>query len=131
MKYILMMQFSLSDWQQFRMELWPKEDVEAHMAYLTKLNEEIVASGERVDVQGLAGPESAVFVSARNDGTPAVSDGPFAEVKEFLAGYLIIDVETPQRAYEIAARWSAGPGPGGKPGNLPVEVRPMMTHKPG
>ena len=131
MKYILMMQFPLSDWRNFRMELWPKEDVDAHMAHLTTLNEEIVASGERVDVRGLAGPESAVFVNARSDGTPQVSDGPFAEVKEFLAGYLIVDVETPQRAYEIAARWSAAPGPAGNPQNLPVEVRPVMTHKPG
>lgn len=128
---MLMMQFPLADWRNFRMELWPKEDAAAHMAYLGKLNEEIVASGERVDVRGLAGPESAVFVCARNDGTPVVSDGPFAEAKEFLAGYLIVDVESEQRAYEIAARWSAGPGPGGTPMNLPVEVRPVMSHKPG
>jgi len=52
-----------------------------------------------------------------------VTDGPFAEAKEFLAGYCIVDVDTAQRAYEIAAMWSAGPGPGGKPLNLPVQVR--------
>ena len=127
MKYILMMQFNLSDWRTCRMELWPQEDIDTHMAHLMRMNEEIIASGERIDVQGLATPETAVFVSATADGTPAVSDGPFAEAKEFLAGYMIIDVETPQRAHEIAARWSSGPGPGGTPLNLPVEVRPIMS----
>jgi hypothetical protein len=70
-------------------------------------------------------------VHARKDGTPAVTDGPFPESKEFLAGYLIVDVASPPRAHEIAARWSAGPGPGGTPLNLPVIVRPVMQHPVG
>ena len=65
-------------------------------------------------------------VRAGKDGTPAITDGPFPESKEVLAGYWIIDVETPQRAFELAARASAAPGPGGVPLNMPIEVRPVM-----
>ncbi|TKR33551.1 hypothetical protein FCE95_04450 [Luteimonas gilva] len=130
MKYILMMNFPNSAWKTSRMELWPEQDRQNHMAYLTRMNQDLQEAGERVDVQGLAGPETAVFVHARHDGTPAVTDGPFAESKEFLAGWLIVDVDSPERAHEIAARWSAGPGPGGKPLNLPVEVRPLMHGSP-
>ncbi len=130
MKYILMMNFPNSAWKTSRMELWPEQDRQNHMAYLTRMNQDLQEAGERVDVQGLAGPETAVFVHAKHDGTPAVTDGPFAESKEFLAGWLIVDVDSPERAHEIAARWSAGPGPGGKPLNLPVEVRPLMHGAP-
>jgi hypothetical protein len=66
------------------------------------------------------------IVRAQKDGTPAITDGPFPESKEVLAGYWIIDVETPQRAFELAARASAAPGPGGVPLNMPIEVRPVM-----
>lgn len=127
MKYILMMQFPLSEWKTFRMELWPPQDMKAHMDYLHRLNKELAEAGEKVSVRGLLGPEQAKFVRANKDGTPAVTDGPFPESKEFLAGYLIVDVDSPERAYEIAAYWSAGPGPGGTPMNLPVEVRPVHT----
>lgn len=130
MKYILMMNFPNSSWKTSRMELWPAQDRQNHMAYLTRMNQDLQEAGERVDVQGLAGPETAVFVHANHDGTPAVTDGPFAESKEFLAGWLIVDVDSAERAHEIAARWSAGPGPGGKPLNLPVEVRPLMQGAP-
>ncbi|HEY0662061.1 MAG TPA: YciI family protein [Lysobacter sp.] len=131
MKYMLMMQFPLSEWRTSRIELWPQQDVGAHMDYLQRLNRELVDAGEFVDTQGLTGPEAAVVVHARKDGTPAVTDGPFPESKEFLAGYLIVDVASPQRAHEIAAHWSAGPGPGGTPLNLPVIVRPVMQHPAG
>ena len=127
MKYILMMQFPLSEWKTFRMELWPPQDTKAHMDYLRRFNKELAESGEKVTTEGLVGPDQARFVRAGRNGTPAVTDGPFPESKEFLAGFLMIDVDTPQRAYEIAARWSAGPGPGGTPMNLPVEVRQVMT----
>lgn len=130
MKYMLMMTFPHADWKVSRMELWPEQDVQRHMEYLQRMNHDIVASGEFVQVQGLTGPEAAIFVNARADGSPAITDGPFPESKEFLAGYLIVDVDSAQRAYEIAARWSAGPGPGGAALNLPVEVRQVMDHSP-
>ena len=75
-------------------------------------NRQLIADGELVDAQGLAMPSEARVVRARADGSPAVTDGPFAEAKEFLAGYWIVDVESPERRYEIAARASAAPGQG-------------------
>ncbi|NUO74671.1 MAG: hypothetical protein HOQ32_01520 [Lysobacter sp.] len=128
MKYLLMMNFPNAAWKVSRMELWPEQDVQTHMDYLRRMNEELVAAGEFVQVQGLTGPEAATVVHARADGSPAVTDGPFPEAKEFLAGYLIVDVDSARRAHEIAARWSAGPGPGGAALNLPVEVRQLMDH---
>jgi hypothetical protein len=72
----------------------------------------------------------AKLVRAGKSGAPEVTDGPFAEAKEFLAGYWIVDVETPERAYAIAGKASAAPGPGGKPINMPIEVREVMSAPP-
>lgn len=126
MKYILMMQFPLGAWKTQRIDLWPQQDMKAHMDFLHALNEELKANGEFVRTEGLSGPEGLRVVHARGDGAPVITDGPFPESKEVLAGYWIIDVESPQRAYEIAARASAGPGPGGKPLNIPIHVQPVM-----
>ena len=115
MKYILMMQFPLSQWKTSRTELWPPEDLQAHMAFLRRFNKELAESGEFVRTEGLGGPDQLKVIRAGKDHAPAITDGPFAESKEVLAGYWIVDVETPQRAYEIAARASAAPGPGGAP----------------
>ena len=126
MKYILMMQLPLSEWKTSRIELWPPQDVKAHMDFLRRFNKELTEAGEFVRTEGLGGPEQMKVVRARKDGTPAITDGPFPESKEVLAGYWIVDVETPQRAYEIAARASAAPGPGGAPLYMPIEVHPVM-----
>ena len=75
-------------------------------------------------------PSEARIVRATKDGPPAVTDGPFAEAKEFLAGYWIVSVDTPEEAYAIAARASAAPGPGGVPLNMPIEVRQVMSVRP-
>jgi hypothetical protein len=127
MKYILMMQFALSEWKSDMIQNWPAHDIEVHMEHLRRFREEFTASGEMVVTHGLLPPEHAWFVRASQGGAPEVTDGPFPETKEFLAGYVIVDVETPERAYYIASRWSEGPGPGGKPLNLPVEVRRVMS----
>ena len=127
MKYMLLMQFPLSASRTERMELWPPQAIKAHMEYLRAMRKDLVDAGEMVGTEGLMGPEQAKEVHAKSDGTPAVTDGPFPESKEFLAGYLMVDVDDARRAYEIAARWSAGPGPGGKPLNLPVQVRQVMS----
>ena len=79
---------------------------------MIRLNKELTESGELVGAEGLAGPNEARVVRATKNGTPAVTDGPFPEAKEFLAGYWIVDCESPERAYAIAARASAAPGPG-------------------
>lgn len=126
MKYLLMMQLPLGEWKTSRMELWPPQDAKAHVDFLRRFNKELIEAGEFVRAEGLGGPEQMKVVRAAKDGTPVITDGPFAESKEVLAGYWIVDVETPQRAYEIAARASAAPGPGGAPLYMPIEVRPVM-----
>jgi hypothetical protein len=90
---------------------------------MKRFAKELSEAGELVAAEGLAPPGQARIVRAGKGAAPEVTDGPFAEAKEFLAGFWIVDVENPQRAYEIAARASACPGPGGKPLNMPIEVR--------
>src|SRR6188474_1476 len=102
MKYILMMQFPLSLWKTQRLELWPKQDAKAHMDFLKRFNQELIDAGEFVRTEGLGGPEQMKIVRATKNGAAAITDGPFPESKEVLAGYWVIDVETPQRAYELA-----------------------------
>jgi hypothetical protein len=93
------------------------------------LNRDLRESGELVSAEGLSFPDQARLVRAGKDGVP-VTDGVFPESKEFLAGFWIIDVDTPERAYAIAARVSAAPGPGRNPLNMPIEVRPVMSAPP-
>jgi len=125
-KYILMMQFKIAGWESGNMNNWKPEDIQANIDFLGRFRKELSETGEFVETEGLGGPENMKIVRANPDGTPAVTDGPFPEAKEFLAGYWIIDVESPERACEIAAKLSAIPGPGGKPANIPIEVRPIM-----
>ncbi|HEX6307706.1 MAG TPA: YciI family protein [Longimicrobiales bacterium] len=106
---------------------WSPEDFEAHMAFMHNFNRELAESGELVGGEGLAAPGAARVVRAGRNGAPVVTDGPFPEAKEFLAGYWIVDVESAERAYAIAARASAAPGPGGAPLAMPIEVRQVMS----
>jgi hypothetical protein len=115
------------DWQVMN---WPPQDLKAHIEFMKRFAQELGEGGELVGAEGLASPGQARVVRARKDGSPEVTDGPFAEAKEFLAGYWIVDVERPERAYEIAARASAAPGPGGAPMNVPIEVREVMSAPP-
>jgi hypothetical protein len=126
-----MMHFPLSDWKSKRMELWPPADAKAHMAFLRQFNQDLKAAGEFVRTEGLGGPEQMRIVHAGKDGKAAITDGPFPETKEVLAGYWIIDVETPERAYALAARASGAPGPGGLPLHMPIEVHPVMMSSSG
>jgi hypothetical protein len=89
----------------------------------------LAASGELASAEGLSGPDQARCVRAGKDGEP-VTDGIFPETKEFLAGYWIVDVDSPDRAYAIAAEASAAPGPGGRPLNMAIEVRQVMSGPP-
>ncbi len=129
MKYILMMNTMKAGQQAQGIMSWPKQDLEAHIAYMVKLSQDLSKSGELVSAEGLTFPDQAKRVRAANDGTP-ITDGVFPESKEFLAGYWIVDVATPERAYAIAARASAAPGPGGAPLNMWIEVRPIMCLPP-
>lgn len=126
MKYILMMNTMRAGAGVPR---WPPADLEAHIAFMLGLNRDLQESGELVSAEGLSFPDQARLVRAGKDGIP-VTDGVFPESKEFLAGFWIIDVDTPERAYAIAARASAAPGPGGMPLNMPIEVRPVMSAPP-
>jgi len=129
MKYMLMMHAPKEGWTTAGIGTWAPKDIQAHVAFMLDLNEKLKAAGEFVDGQGLAGPEDAKSVRARKDGTPD-TDGPFAEAKEFLAGFWIVDVDSTQRAYDIAATISAAPGKGGAPLYMPVEVRQVMSAPP-
>jgi hypothetical protein len=93
------------------------------------LNKQLRESGELGSTEGLAFPDQAKLVRASKDGTP-ITDGVFPESKEFLASYSIVNVDTPERAYAIAARVSAAPGPGGVPLNMAIEVRQVMSGPP-
>ena len=126
MKYILLMQFKIAGWESGNMSTWRPEDIKANTEFLGRFKNELTEAGELVGSEGLGGPEQLRVIRAKPDGTPAVTDGPFPEAKEFLAGYWIIDVESSERAYEVAARLSSIPGPGGQPSNIPIEVRPVM-----
>jgi hypothetical protein len=83
---------------------------------------------EFVDVQELA-PDGA-FVRFDGEGRPPVTDGPFAETKDLIAGWMVIDVESWDRAVQLAGELSAAPGPGGKPIYEWLEVRPFLTESP-
>ena len=127
MKYILLMAAPKAGFDTYR--AWSEKDVQEHFAVLKGINKELSESGEFVATEGLAWPDQAKVVRAGKDGVP-ITDGVFPESKEFLAGYWIVDVESPERAYEIAARISGAPGPGGMPLSMPIEVRQIMTGKP-
>ncbi|MCD0483792.1 YciI family protein [Streptacidiphilus sp. ASG 303] len=109
---------------------WRPEEITAHLDYYAVLHRELVASGELVDSTILTGPELAVVVTSDGAGAPVRTDGPFAESKEWIAGYQIVDVESEERAVEIAARVSAVPGVGGLPTRQPVHVRRVMDQGP-
>ena len=126
MKYILMVNTMRAEQG---VPNWPRGDLRAHIAFMKKLNQDLHESGELVSAEGLSFPDQAKLVRAGKDGTP-ITDGVFPESKEFLAGFWIGDVETPERAYAIAAQASAAPGPGGAPLNMPIEVRPVMSGPP-
>lgn len=127
MKYMLMM--NAKGGQAYAIMNWPKQDIQAHIAFMINFSKKLGQSGELVSAEGLAGPDQAKLVRAGKDGTP-MTDGVFPESKEFLAGYWIVDVESEQRAFEIAAEASAAPGRGGAPMNMPIEVRQIMSGPP-
>ncbi len=129
MKYVLLMKFRVEGWETGNRNAWQPEDIEANINFVRGFNKELADAGELVGTEGLGGPELMKVVRANNDGAPAITDGPFPETKEFLAGYWIIDVESLERACEVAARLSAIPGPGAVPANIPIEVRPVMTSR--
>ncbi|WP_170264324.1 YciI family protein [Nocardia uniformis] len=127
MKYMLIKTYSPTAYGDTPIGEWSAEDIQAHIDFQRALGEELTAAGELVDARGLAGPEQAHVVCSDGRSAPMVTDGPFPATKEFLAGFYIIDVESLDRALEIAAQASAAPGPGGKPLGEYIEVRAIMS----
>lgn len=127
MKYMLLM--NVPGGGPYQIAGWAAADITAHIAFMRDFVKKLAAAGELIGTAGLSGPDQAKRVRAGADGVPIVDDA-FPESKEFLAGYWIVDVETPERAYAIAAEASAAPGPGGNPLNLAIEVRQEMTGPP-
>jgi hypothetical protein len=110
------------------MDQWTPEEVDAHLQYMRDFAARLEESGEFVDGQALA-PEGA-FVRYDGEGRPPVTDGPFAETKDLIAGWMVIDVESWDRAVQLAGELSAAPGAGGEPIYEWLEVRPFLTESP-
>ncbi|MEP6835087.1 MAG: YciI family protein [Gemmatimonas sp.] len=125
MRYLIMMNLPAATFDYTHQE-WAPADWKAHTTAQSRLNKTLEGAGELVGIERLTSPKSAKLIHADANGLPN-TDGVFAESKEFLAGFWVIDVASPERAYEIAAIVSALPGPGGKPLNMPVEVRAVMS----
>lgn len=127
MRFMLMQSYGKVESEQPPMSEWSPQDIAAHIEFQQVLNAELTDSGELVDAQGLTGPDRAKFVVADGSSAPVVTDGPYGEAKELLAGYRIVDVDGVDRALEIAARISAAPGAGGAPIRQAIEVREVMV----
>ncbi|WP_033438074.1 YciI family protein [Saccharothrix sp. NRRL B-16314] len=125
-KFLLLMNYGPAANCDVPMDQWSHEDIAAHIQFQHDLGSELTGNGELVDAQGLAGPELAKTVTFTGTGAPVVTDGPFPESKELLAGYWMVDT-TLERALEIAAKASAAPGPNGVPMGVPIEVRELMS----
>jgi hypothetical protein len=110
------------------MDRWTPEELTAHVQYMEDFAARLEATGEFVDSRALS--PQGTFVRSDGDGRPPVTDGPFAETKDLIAGWMIIDVETYERALELASELSAAPGAGGKPVQEWLEVRPFLTELP-
>jgi len=110
------------------MDRWTPAEIDAHVAYMQDFAKRLEKSGEYVDGQALS-PEGA-FVRYDGEGRPPVTDGPFAETKDLIAGWMIIDVDSWDRAVELAGELSAAPGAGGKPIHEWLEVRPFLGDHP-
>lgn len=124
MRFMLMMNVPRGS-GDYQIGSWSPDEITAHINFMKTLNVDLTKSGELVGGEGLAPPSAARIVQTKG-GVPTVTDGPFPEGKEFLAGYWLVDVETAERAYEIAGRASTAPGPGGAPLGIRIEVRQVM-----
>jgi hypothetical protein len=107
---------------------WAPGEFDVHVQFMRDFAAKLEASGEFVAADALA-PDGA-WVRYDGEGRPPVTDGPFAETKDLIAGWMMIDVESWDRAVELAGELSAAPGPGGEPIHEWLEVRPVMSEPP-
>jgi hypothetical protein len=128
-KYLLIVDFQPGV-AETPIEEWQPEEVEAHLDYYRILRRELIANGELVQAEVLTGPDLAKVVTFDGVTAPVVTDGPFQEFKEWIAGFQVVDVDSEERAVAIAARLSAVPGPGGRSIEQPIQVRRIMDESP-
>ncbi|MET9650449.1 MULTISPECIES: YciI family protein [unclassified Streptomyces] len=130
MKYLVMVQGAQADYEAMsgkgseQSPAWSEQELRAMFAFMQSVNDDLAESGELVDAQGLLEPARTRFVTADKDGRPVVTDGPYGETKEVLAGYWVLDCESLERVTEIAARVAQCPQPAGAK-DYPVVIRPI------
>ncbi|WP_147917479.1 YciI family protein [Ruania zhangjianzhongii] len=110
------------------MDQWTPEEVTAHVQFMNDFAAHLEQTGEFVDAQALS--PDGTFVRFDGAGKPPVTDGPFAETKDLIAGWMVIDVDSYDRAVELAGELSAAPGAGGAPIHEWLELRPFLTETP-
>jgi hypothetical protein len=110
------------------MDQWTPDEVEVHIRFMSDFATRLEASGEFIDGQALS--PDGVWVRHDGEGRPPVTDGPFAETKDLIAGWMVIDVDSYERAIELAGELSAAPGAGGRPIHEWLEVRPFLHAPP-
>lgn len=131
MKYMIMLYGSQQDYDAMAgkatgTSAWSPEDIAAMYEFMGKWNQELVDSGEFVDARGLAAPVHTRRIRGLENGVPVVTDGPYPEAQEVLAGYTIVECESFDRATEIAARITKCPYPAGTVIDSYVDVRPIV-----
>jgi hypothetical protein len=129
MKFMLMMHGTRAGWESI-LTTWTPAEFGEHVKFMQAFARDLAAAGELVMAEGLDMPSNAKVVTSGKGGPPVVTDGPFPESKEFLAGFWLVEVPTAERAVQIAAAASAAPGPGGRPLRIPIEVRQVMGAPP-
>ena len=129
-KYLLLKHYRGGPTRRFdkMIDQWTPEEVSDHMQYMNDFAARLESTGEYVDSQALS-PEGT-FVRYDGEGKPPVTDGPFAETKDLIAGWMVIDVDSYDRALALAGELSAAPGPGGEPLEEWLEVRPFLAGSP-
>ncbi|MFF2132926.1 YciI family protein [Streptomyces olivochromogenes] len=131
MKYLVMVQGTQADYEGMRGKgsthapAWSEQELQAMYAYMGAINDDLSKSGELVDGQGLAEPAQTRLVTAGQDGKAVVTDGPYSETKELIAGFWVLECESLERVTEIAERVTRCPGPEGAT-NYPVVIRPIL-----
>ena len=110
------------------MDQWAPKEVDDHIQFMRDFAARLEQSGEFVVAEGLS-PEG-VWVRYDGEGRPPVTDGPFAETKDLIAGWMLIDVDSYERALELAGELSSAPGAGGKPIHEWLELRPILSMPP-
>jgi hypothetical protein len=131
MKYLVMVQGTQADYEGMRGKpsegspVWSEQDLRTMYAYMGAVGDDLAETGELIDGQGLAEPAQTRLVTLGTDGKPLITDGPYGETEEVLAGYWLLECASLERVTEIAERVSRCPQPEGA-AHRPVVIRPVM-----